>query len=209
MWGKDGPVFEFHVSRAARDRYGFDDALFSLSGNVVFANLAATREFADRMNRAREAEKHPERSVHPGALNAMGLIDEALHAMMAEYRRANPRVIADALAWMGVRLGKDALESTLLAFADHFPTVAVYRGRQTAAEWLAGSTQDTPHRHIALEEVMLLWLANANPAFQPFKELFGDELLSRVTAYPQLTQALPEFFDTQPPFGPQNKNLIA
>ena len=30
---------EFHVSRAARDRYQFDEALFGLSGNVVFANV--------------------------------------------------------------------------------------------------------------------------------------------------------------------------
>ena len=202
-------MFEFHVSRTARDRYDFGDSLFSLSGNVVFANLAATREFADRMNRAREAEKYPERAVHPGALNAMGLIDEALHAMMAEYRRGNPRVMAEAVAWLGARLGADTLERTLLTFADQFPTVAVYRGRQTAAEWLAGSTEGTPHRHIALEEMLLLWLANVNPAFQPFKELFDDELLSRATAYPQLTKALPEFFDTQPPFGPQNQNLIA
>ncbi|HEX7286476.1 MAG TPA: alpha-amylase family glycosyl hydrolase [Candidatus Angelobacter sp.] len=202
-------MFEFHVSRTARERYGFDDALFSLSGNVIFANLAASREFADRMNRVREAERHPERAVQAGALNAMGLIDEALHALMAQYRRSNPGVMAEALAWLGARLGTDSLERTLLAFADHFPTVAVYRGKQTAAAWLAGSTEGTPHRHLALEEMLLLWLANVNPAFQPFKELFDDELLSRATAYPQVTQALPEFFDAQPRFGPQNQNLIA
>ena len=34
-------AFEFHVARAARERYSFDDALFGLSGNVVFADFAA------------------------------------------------------------------------------------------------------------------------------------------------------------------------
>jgi hypothetical protein len=31
--------FEFHVSRAARERYQLEDALFTLTGNVLFANL--------------------------------------------------------------------------------------------------------------------------------------------------------------------------
>ncbi|HET7872292.1 MAG TPA: alpha-amylase family glycosyl hydrolase [Terriglobales bacterium] len=202
-------MFEFHVSRAARERYAFDDQLFSLHGNVVFANLAASREFAERMNRVRQADRHPERAVHAGALNAMGLIDESVHAMMAQYRRSNPGVMAEALAWLGARLGALAVDEMLLKFADHFPTVAVYRGKQTAAEWLAGTTEGTPNTHIALEEVLLLWLANANPAFQPFMELFDDDLLARGTAYNQVTGALPEFFDTQPRFGPQNQNLIA
>ena len=79
---KPDTTYEFHVSRAARDRYRFDQMLFSLSGNVVFANLAASREFARRMNQVREAERFPELVVNPGALNAMGLIDEVLHALV-------------------------------------------------------------------------------------------------------------------------------
>ena len=40
---------EFHVSRASRDRYQFDDALFSLTGNAVIADFHAARVFAQRM----------------------------------------------------------------------------------------------------------------------------------------------------------------
>ena len=75
--------FEFHVSRAARDRYHFEEELFSWNGNVLFANVAASRRFAEKMNRQRDVERHPERTVHPGALNAMALIDELLHALVA------------------------------------------------------------------------------------------------------------------------------
>jgi len=127
-------TFEFHVSRATRDRYGFDEALFSLTGNVVFANLKASREFAHRMNLARDVERHPERAVHPGALNAMALIDEALHAVAALYRQQrDPKAMVDALAWFRSRLGEQPLDKTLLAFAEHYPAVAVYRGHQRAA----------------------------------------------------------------------------
>jgi len=205
---KGRAVFEFHVSRSARDRYQFDDSLFTLSGNVVFANLNASREFAYRINVARDAERHPERTVSPAALNAMALIDEALHALIAQYRQRDPNCMQDALSFLAARLGADGMEKTLLAFADRFPTVAVYRGKQTAAEWLKGSTEGVTNRAIALEELLLLWLANINPAFQPFKELFDDSTLARDTGYAHVTTALPEYFGARPGFGPRNQNLI-
>src|SRR3954470_2235583 len=114
------PTFEFHVGRAARDRYQFADVLFSITGNVIFADPAASREFSDRINKQREPGKDP---VNPGALNGMGLIDEALHAIVGLYRqRLDPKVMTDALAWFESRLGSAALDRTLLKFADEFPT---------------------------------------------------------------------------------------
>jgi len=203
------PTFEFHVSRAVRDRYEFADALFSITGNVVFANLRATREFAHRMNRARDAERHPELAVHPGALNAMGLIDEALHAVVAAYRQQrDPQAMLEALRWFEVRLSRKTLDATLLAFSDSFPTVAVYRGQQSAADWLTGSTAAIPHRAVALEELMLLWLANLNPAFRFFQELFDEAPLASATAYPEIVVALRDYFETRPRFGPENQNLV-
>jgi glycosidase len=202
-------VFEFHVSRASRNRYHFADTLFSLSGNVIFADLAASREFAYRMNVVRNAERHPELAIHPGSLNAMALIDEALHVMFEQYRRQrDPRTMADALAWFNSRLGPESLERTLLSFVEHFPAVAVYRGDQTASEWLQGSTSGAPHRALALEELILLWLANHNPAFRPFHELFDDDALARNSSYAQLTGALRDYFETRPRFGPENQNLM-
>ncbi|MBV9608934.1 MAG: alpha-amylase, partial [Acidobacteria bacterium] len=203
------PQFEFHVSRAARDRYSFDQIFFAISGNVVFANLAATRTFAQRINLARDAEHHPELAIQPGELNAMGLIDEALHAVLARYRDLrDPRVMLDALSWFESRLGPEALDRTLTAFSDQFPPVAVYRGETGAREWLQQSTAGTPNRAIALEELILLWTANLNPAFKPFRELFDDQALASSTAYPQLTAALRDYFETRPRFGPENQNVI-
>ena len=42
-------MMEFHISRQARERYRFAESLFSYNGNVVFASIAACREFAHRM----------------------------------------------------------------------------------------------------------------------------------------------------------------
>jgi len=203
------PTFEFHVSRDARDRYQFGEELFSVTGNVIFANLAASRQFAQRMNLVRDAAQHPELAVNPGELNAMALIDEVLHVVMALYRQQrDPHGLIEALAWFEARLGREALGRTLLAFADEFPTVAVYRGRQGAPEWLEESTGGVPNRAVALEELMMLWLANLNPAFRRFSELFADEDLAKSTAYKQLTAGLRAYFETRPRFGPENQNLV-
>jgi glycosidase len=203
------PAFEFHIARAARDRYGFADLLVSLTGNVVIVDLAASRDLAHRMNVVRDAARHPERTVNPGALNAMGILDEVTHLVLALYRqRRDPRALVDALAWLEARVGRDALDATLLAFADQFPTAAVYGGRQSAGDWLAGETGGIPHRAVAFEELITVWLANLNPAFRPFHELFDDEALVARTAYRTVGEALHEYFGSRPRFGPANQNLI-
>ena len=142
---------EFHVSREARDRYEFNQTLFAFSGNVVFANLGASREFAFRMNERREAG--PNQTIQPGALYAMGLIDEMSHALVEYYRlRLDPKVMSGALEWFDSRLGKEELDKTILAFVEQCPTADVYRKEKTPAEWLHGATGGIAHRHGAGDE---------------------------------------------------------
>ncbi len=65
-------------------------------------------------------------------------------------------------------------------------------------QWLAGATDGMAHREAALEELLLLWTANRNQAFQPFEELFEDKSLAEKTVYRELTRQLPEYFATRP-----------
>ena len=150
-------MMEFHISRSARERYQFAETLFSYSGNVVFANLAGAREFAQRMNQVRDAQKHPERTVHAGALYAMGLIDEASHILIARYREQfDPQVMTGALDWFQAQVGAEALDTMLLTFVEQFPGSSVMRGLETPRQWLAGASDGIPHRAAALEELLLL-----------------------------------------------------
>ena len=131
-------MMEFHISRNARERYQFADSLFSYAGNVVFANMAACRQFAHRMNLVREVDKHPERAVHAGQLYAMGLIDEASHVLMARYREQfDPQVMTSALDWFSAQVGEDALDRMLLTFVEHF-TGAKHNARAGDAAGMAG-----------------------------------------------------------------------
>ena len=192
-------MMEFHISREARQRYQFDETLFSFNGNVVFADLAACRNFAHRMNQVREAHRHPDRAVHAGQLFAMGLIDEASHLVMAQYRKQfDPDVMNAALDWFGGQVGSDQVDRLLLTFVEHFPGQSVMQGKETPQQWLAGSSEGTPHRAVAFEELLLLWAANRNEAFRPFEELFEDRPLVERTVYRQVTRELPKYFATRP-----------
>jgi glycosidase len=203
------PTFEFHVSRRARDRYQFDDLLFSLTGNLVFANFHAARVFAQKMNERRDLVSFPEQAVKSGQLSAMGLIDEILHFVAGLYReQVEPRVMADATAWLEARIGAEALDQTLRRFADGFPTVAHYRRQIDLDQYLQGETAGVPNRQIVLEELLLLWLANVNPAFAPYLELFEDDELRRETGYQRVVAELGAFFEQQPPFGPDQQSLV-
>ncbi|MFM8319421.1 MAG: hypothetical protein ACKOC5_00790, partial [Chloroflexota bacterium] len=97
---KSSAVFEFHVSRRARQRYQFDEFLFTTSGNVIFANPTAARTFAQRMNAQRELAGAPDQAVQAGLINVMGLIDEVLHQLFRQYRRQNPGMMQAALEWL-------------------------------------------------------------------------------------------------------------
>ena len=192
---------EFHISRAVRSKYDVNEALFNYAGNVVFANLAASRQLANRVNEVRRADVAPEQAVHAAALFAMGLIDELSHAMIAQYRATrDPGVLAEAIRWFSERQNQPEVEKLLRTFTDMFPNTPIYRGEQTVEEWLRGVTDKLPNREAAFEELILLWLANVNPAFKPFREFFDDTPLREKTVYAQVTPELGSYFATRPRF---------
>jgi len=200
---------EFHIAREIRERFELEDGLFSYTGNVVFANVTACRQLAKKMNDARGAEADPAGIVNAGALFAMGLIDELNHALVAKYRKEiDPAVLSEAMKWFAAQAQPEEVDRLLRTFTEMFPGVAIYRGDVTADKWLSEATEGLSNREAAMEELLMLWLANRNPAFKPFRELFEETKLKEKTIYQTATTTLPSYFATRPPLDPEVGSLL-
>jgi glycosidase len=203
------PEMEFHISRQTRDRYRFSDSLFSTSGNIIFINYHSARIFVQKMNEKRDLLNFPEQAVKTGQIVSMGLIDEILHHVVFLYRQEiNAQTMGKALSSLYDTMGKENVDRAVGAFIDEFPPLSVYRQELTTEAYLLGKTEEIPNIQIALEEMLLLWLANMNPAFSPFHELFDDSNLKRNTAYLEIITGIKNIFEKKPPFGPYSQALV-
>ena len=102
---------EFHIARSIREQIDLDDLLFSYSGNVIFANVIASRRLAERLDALNRAKSPSVRPIRGSELFAMGLIDELSHALIAKYRKnIDPRVLRDGLAFLARGIGQQQLD---------------------------------------------------------------------------------------------------
>ncbi len=205
------PIFEFHVSRQARQKYQFDETLFATDGRVILsdastslsAGFSAARRFAERIYAVSG------RLVPASDIYALGLMDEILHLIIRQYEKQNPGVITRALDSLQSNLGA-RLDETLFKFIDEFPPVAVYRGEMTVQDYLSLTPAPLPQgegkgvREISMEEMLLVNVANNNPAAQSYKELFDNSVLNQ-TAYADSITLLGDFFSKQPPMNGAGK----
>ncbi|GAB6392999.1 MAG: alpha-amylase [Treponematales bacterium] len=199
---------EFHIRREVREAHGLDKSLFSLQGNVVLADFREVRGLAAKLNAGPAAAKRPGGAVSAGQLNAMGLIDEILHYLVALYReQVRGDVFETALTRLEKNLGRGKTRAMLEGFCRAFPPRAVYGGEAGAAAYLDGSEAGESNSALSLEELLLLALANLNPAFRRFLFLFDDSDLAKETVYPAAVEELKAHLAGLPAFGPDGQSL--
>ncbi len=201
---------EFHIISSARDKYAFDEKLFSYDGNFVFVNFQAVRVFTNKLNSLRENPQDPSTYIQPGQINALGLIDEIAHIIFQRYYELHGKELQSELfKWLNNYLGEQKLKKTLLTYSELFPALDVYRGKIATIDYYQDETADTPNSHLILEELILTWLLNQNPAASRYQELFTDTFLVKNTSYTQLIDLVKAYFVSKPPFGDDKLDLIS
>ena len=176
------------MARLARERYGFDEPLLPPTEQPAMAARGA-RRLARRMaeRRGRSAAPPP----RAGQVQAMTAIHEAMHRVIDQHRdRDGTSIFDEALRALSRDLGPDALNEALRAHAVEFPVASVFRGEVEVDGYLAAHTGQQPHREVVLEELLLLWLSNRNPALVRHGELFDEWPVARASPYAQIVEGL-------------------
>jgi glycosidase len=169
---------DFRIARAARDRYGFDEGLFSSHGDVIVFDPSRALALAERF-----VEEDADRGRAAAEIAAIGLIHELGHRAVAVERRSDPDAggpLARGLAALDSGLGTGAVDAGLGSYETAFPALAVYRAEVDVEEWLRQARDEVPGREASLEELALTSITASNPAAAAYREL---------TSHPSLAEA--------------------
>jgi glycosidase len=202
--------YHFHISRKGRAQYQLEDRFFSIRGTTIFPNFAACQEFSSKINANRKARgKSDAELVRTAEVFAAALMHEVYHFVISVYLEdLNADAFTKCERWIKGEFGEETTAKFLQRFVDEFPTLTIYRGDETVEQFLLRTSDGTPNTHIALEELMLVWLENQNPALNQIEDLIDDEALVQTTPYNQVITSVDNFFATQPAFGTENLPLL-
>ncbi len=159
------------VARPAQKRYGIDAVPDASRGDVGLADGKAARNVAAQMNAARPPGGA---SVQAGDVAALSLLHEIAHLLVERFEEvAAPRARERAVEGLRASLGRDG-DRVLDEFAKTFPARL--------------SEPEDPASIVG--ELILIRLANENPAIGPLRELVDDAPLGRSSAYRRTVQEI-------------------
>ncbi|MDA3861886.1 MAG: alpha-amylase family glycosyl hydrolase, partial [Melioribacteraceae bacterium] len=202
---KNSPTFEFHIAAKLRKKYDVSSELFSISGNIVFANFGLVRKFVNNFNKS----KNDNQKIKVSEVNAAGLMDEIFHFVIRRYEsELNPKAFSRAVLHLEEMIGEDELRKLLFDFIELFPPVEVYNGKSSSYDYLRSYTGEKSNKEITLEEMFLLHISNKNPANEKLKELFDENYLSSKDVFGKTINELNAFFKDEIPIGSGQLDLF-
>ncbi len=190
------------LSRTARERFRLDDVTATAPAPVtataptpvttrrsarLATNLPVARKVVAQVNAARRAG---EPSAQAGELAALELLHEVFHLLIERAAELQPPT-AMAVTAEAVRdaLGEPRLDGLLNAVGDEFPDL-----------------QDDPEP-VRLEELLLVRLANENPAARPLRVLVDDSPLPETDRTAAIA-SLEAYQAALTPIGPDGETLV-
>lgn len=208
--GPKSITFEVRMAGAARRKYDIDKSLLTISGDMVFADFLAARVLTDKINANRDLLLHPETALDASEVNAISLINEIMHAAIETYcLDTNPALFSRMEDYLANRVGQEEVERLLELYAEIFPpSDEIFTGQEDPKEYVTGKTGNTPHRHMLLEDLLVSWIDNHNPAAERLKELFDDAPLAEASSYEEVFNLIPTFFSEEPAHADTQKPLF-
>ncbi|NOX88974.1 MAG: alpha-amylase [Calditrichaeota bacterium] len=195
-------MVEFHPNRKAREQFELDESLFNLQGDIVFLNMRATRTLAERL---REINSE----IRASELNALGLLHEIEHYMIRYYfKNFHPELYDKLENHLIDSLGRKEYQKLLKKFCELFPPTEVFNNKTSVNEYLKNKTESFPNRFILLEEIVVLWLDNLNPAFASVETLIDPSDLEKVSAFDKTFDLIDDYFKEAPKLPKQKISFL-
>jgi len=200
---------EFHLSRSARERYDLSHTLFSKEGHIITADYSRVLSAAESINVKRNVRKYPQLRTTAAELYAMGLMHEIFHHVIDIYLEEHGETILQkAFERLHAKWEKEEVEQTLIHFADHFPPRQIYLGETGPEQYIRDPETGKANKESVLQELILLWITNKNPAISPYRELIDDTGLSEMTPYQEFIREIYLYMEQLPGPGGTSINLI-
>ncbi len=198
-------LYELRISAATRKKLEVSDTFFANDGRFVVADFNSVRKLAYNLNRDRKPEEH----VYPGTIFAAGLLHEIYHLLLRKYEKQLQKdVFIDAVALLNKQMGKAAFMSLTTDFTIVFPPTAVYQEKIGASQYLNDTTEGKSHLAVAVEEMMMLFLAYENRALRTIRPLFDKSGLKTPDLLDALQTVLESHFKKLPPFGKDGQDIL-
>ncbi len=189
-----------HVSAEARRRYRIEEALLEADGRLVFADPLAARRLVRRL--AARPGATDATVPEAGELFAAAVIHELFHLVIRRHlERVDPAAFDAARATLEGAIGPTELDRLFEALERTFPPRQVTRRR-------ARQPPEARPASEVLLTLLLVWLQNANPAMEPFRDLFDDRALAASTAYETAIRRLAAAFAARPPVEGRGLSLV-
>ncbi len=195
-----------HVYSGLRKKHLLPDNLFAPDGKLSITGFPALRRLVFILNSHKQAGE----PLYPGELGASSLLLEISQFLLGVYAKQIKRnVFSEASAKLEEQMGRNVLFSLAEDITKRFPPADVFNQSITAAQYLAKKTGKRPHLHQAIEEALILHLANENPVNNKLKILFDKAYLDNPEDFDGLINKLESFLKTMPPFGPEHTDICS
>ena len=177
----------FYVTRAARE-------LFQAAGHASLAipsDRQAAFEQAQRLaksvNKLLEARCGENvKPLLPAQLHGMKVLHAFNHMIVSRFALAsNPDMMRRVAQAVSGNMTTGAFQRYMAMFADRFPPGEVFSGKKSVSEFLDSDR----NRELAVEESLMVWLNNQNPAFDPFAFLLADSDIQKERGFSVLAEA--------------------
>lgn len=172
----------FFLHREAREQNRFWQDLIPVVGDAPQVSLMAVRELVYKMNQSRKVVEQHQNPTSTVELQALCLIHLAGWFLLRQVR-ATDSLRMDLLKESGAPDNQAAIQDTLRVFQEEFPIGMESQGEIPYDFFSVNTINLTEIAPQLLQELVLVWFKNQNPAAEVFRELFDDARLVSETQY--------------------------